>query len=136
VLYIEYYTEHIFHEKDTGFAGWMNCVTVNIIWKLVHSRRLYLFQLEWNMLQWILYWRYFGAGGHWYCRLNELCYSEYCMEVSSQQEVILIAPWMKYVTVDIIREIIRSKRTLLLQFERSVVQLILSLRYFAAGRNL
>ena len=29
--------------------------------------------------------RYFTAGGHWYCKLNEVRYSEHYMEDTSQQ---------------------------------------------------
>ena len=42
--------------------------------------------------------RYFTAGGHWYCSLNEVCYSEHYMEYTSQQVDTGIAVWMKCVT--------------------------------------
>ena len=59
----------------------MECVRVNINWKVLHSRWTVLLQLEWSVLQWTLCRRYFTAGGQWYPCLNEMLYSEYYCEI-------------------------------------------------------
>jgi len=33
-------------QVDSGTAGLMKCVTVNITWNILHSRRTLVFQLE------------------------------------------------------------------------------------------
>ena len=81
----------------------MECATVNIIWKIIHSRWTVVLQLEWSVLQWTLYGRYFTAGGQWYCSLNGVCYSEHYMEDTSQHVDNYIAAWMEGVTINIIR---------------------------------
>ena len=89
-------------------VGWKKCVTVNIIWKVLHSRWTLVLQLEWSALQWTLYGRYYTAGGHWYCSLNEVRYSEHYMEGTSQQVDTGITAWMKCVTVNILWKILHS----------------------------
>jgi len=44
---------------DSGIAAGMKCVTVNIIWKILHSRWTVVLQLEWSVLQWTLSARFF-----------------------------------------------------------------------------
>jgi len=63
----------------------MKCFAVNIIWKILHSLRRVVLQLERSALQRTLSERYFTAGGQWYCSLNEVCYSEHYLENTSQQ---------------------------------------------------
>ena len=79
----------------------MKCVTVNIIWKILHSRWTVVLQLEWSALQWTLSGRYFTADGQWYCSLNEVCYSEHYLEDTSQQVDSGIAAWMNCVTMNL-----------------------------------
>ena len=57
VCYSEHYMEDTSQQVDSGIAAWMECVTVNIIWKLLHSRWTVVLQLEWSVLQWTLYGR-------------------------------------------------------------------------------
>ena len=120
-------------QVNSGIMGWKECVTVNIIWKILHSRWTVILQLEWSVLQWTLYGRLFTAGGQWYCSLNVVCYSEYYMEDTSQQVDSDIAAWMECVTVNIIWKIIHSRWTVILQLECSVLQWTLYGRYFTAG---
>ena len=59
-----------FTAVDSGIVAWMECVTVNIIWKILHS------------------------SGQWYCSLNGVCYSEHYVEDTSQQwTVVLQLEW-------------------------------------------
>ena len=111
----------------------MECVTVNIMWKVLHSRWTVVLQLEWSVLQWTLSGRYFTAGGQWYCSLNGVCYSEHYVEDTSQQVDSVIAGWMECVTVNNIWKVLHSRWTVLLQVEWSVLQWTLFRRYFKAG---
>ena len=54
----------------------MEWVTVNNMWKIVHSRWTVVLQLAWIMLERILCGRYSTAGGQLYCSLSVVCYSE------------------------------------------------------------
>jgi len=100
----------------------MECVTVNIRWKILHSMWTVVLQLEWIVLQCTLHERYFTTGGELYCSLNGLCYSAHYMKDTSQQVESGIAARMECVTVNIIWKIIRSKGTVVLQLEWSVLQ--------------
>jgi len=152
LCYSEHYLEDTSQQVDSGIAAWMWCVAVNIIWKILHSMWTVVLQVEWSVLQWTLYGRYFTAGGQlyyrlngvcfgryftaggkWYCSLNEVCYSEYYLEDSSQQVDSGITGWMECVTVNIIWKIFHSKWKVVLQVERIVLQWTLSGRYFTAG---
>ena len=64
VRYSEHYMEGTSQQVGTGIVAWMKCVTVNIIWKVLHSRWTLVLQLEWSALQWTLYGRYFTEVGH------------------------------------------------------------------------
>jgi len=85
VCYSEHDLEDTSQQVDSGIAARMECVTVNIIWKILHNRRTVVLQLECSVLQWTLSGRYFTTGGQWYCSLNGVCYSEHYMEYISQQ---------------------------------------------------
>jgi hypothetical protein len=63
VCYSEHYLEDTSQLVDSSIAAWNECVTVNIIWKIIHSWWTVVFQLEWSVLQWTLSGRYFTAGG-------------------------------------------------------------------------
>ena len=124
--------EDISQQVDGCIVAWMECVTVNIIWKILHSIWTVVLQLEWSVLHWTLYGRYFTASGQLYCSLNAVCYSEHYLEDTSQQVDSDIAAWMKFVTVNIIWKILYSRWTVVLELECSALQWTLSERYFAA----
>jgi len=54
----------------SGIAAWLECVTVNIIWNILHRV------------------------GQWYCSLNGVRYSLYFLESTLQQVDTGIAVWM------------------------------------------
>ena len=105
VCYSGQYMEDTSQQFDSGIAAWMECVSVNFIWMILHSRWRVVLQFERSVLQWTLYGRYCTAGGQWYCSLNELCYSEHYMEDISQHVDSSIGAWMGWVTVNIILKI-------------------------------
>ena len=41
-------------QVDSGILGWMECVTVNSMWKVLHSRWTVVLWVEWSVLQWKL----------------------------------------------------------------------------------
>ena len=94
VCYCEHNLEDTAEQVDSGIAAWMECVTVNIMWKILHSRWTVVLQVEWSVLLWTLCGRYCTAGGQWYCRLNGVCYSEHYVEDTVQQVDSGIAGWM------------------------------------------
>ena len=94
---------------DSGTTAWMECVTVNIMWKVLHSMWTVVLQHEWSVLQWTLCGRYCTAGGQWYCSMKGVCYSE------------------QYVKA------LHCKFTVVLQVECSVLQWTLCGRYCTAG---
>jgi len=73
VCYSEHYVEGTAHQVDSVIAAWKECVTVNIIWKLLHSRWTVVLLVEWSVLQWTLCGRYCTADGQCYCSLNVVC---------------------------------------------------------------
>jgi len=83
LCYSEQYMEVNAHAVDSKIADWMECVTVNIMWMLLHSSWTVLLQLDWSVLQWTLFGSYCTAGGQFYYRLNGVCYSELYVEVTS-----------------------------------------------------
>ena len=85
-------------QVDTGILDWMKCVTVNIIWKILHSM--------WTLL----------------LKLDELHYSEQYMEDTSQQVDTCIVAWMKGVKEKNKWKILHSRWTLLLLPEWSALQ--------------
>jgi hypothetical protein len=72
MCYSEHYVEFTSQQVDSGIATGMECVTVNIMWKILHSRWTVVLQLEWTVLQLTLCGRYFTVSGEWYCSLNEV----------------------------------------------------------------
>ena len=124
--YSEHYVLDTWQQVDSGIAAWMECVTVNIMWKIFHSSWTVVLQLEWSVLQWILCGRYFTAEGQLYWSLNGVCYSEHYVEDTSQEMDSGIAARMKCVTVNIIWKILHSRWTVVLQLEWSALQWTLS----------
>ena len=121
VCYSKHYVEETSQQVDSGIAAWVECVTVNIMWKILHSRWTVVLQLEWSVLQWIICGRYFTACGQWYCSLNGVCYSEHYVEYNTQQVNSGIAAWVECVTVNIMWKILHSRWTVVLQLEWSVL---------------
>ena len=107
---------------DSFIAGWMECVTVNIIWKIMHSRRTVVLQFVWNVLQFILCVSYCTACGQCYFRLNGLCYTEHYVESTAQQMDSGISGWMECVTVNIIWKLLHSRWTVVFQVGWSMLQ--------------
>ena len=120
-------------QVDSGIAAWMVCVTVNIMWEILHSRCSVVLQYEWSVLHWTLCGRYFTAGGQWYCSFNGMCYSEHYVEDTSQQVDSGIAAWMVYVTVNIMWKLLHSRCSVVLQYEWSVLHWTFCGRYITAG---
>jgi hypothetical protein len=100
----------------------MECVAVNIIWKILHSKRTVVLQLEWSVIQFTIFGRYFTAGGEWYCSLNEVCYSEHYVEDNSQQVDSAISALMECDRVNFMWKILHRKWTVELQLEWNVLQ--------------
>ena len=109
VCYSEPYMEDTSQRVDSVISAWMECVVVNIMWKILHSRWTVVLQLEWSVLQWTLFERYFTAGGQCYCSLNGVRFSEHYLEDTSQQVDSGIAAWMECATVNIIWKILHSQ---------------------------
>jgi len=63
----------------------MVCVTVNSMWKVLHSWWRVVLCVECSVLQLTLCGRYCTADGQLYCGLNVVCYSEQYVEVTAQQ---------------------------------------------------
>ena len=101
VCYSELYVEFTAQKVDSFIAAWLEYVTVNIMWKLLHSRWIVLLQPDWIMLQWSLCGRYWTACGQYYCSLKGVCYSEYYVEDTSQHVDNVIAAWKECATVNI-----------------------------------
>jgi len=133
VCYSEYYVEGTAQQVDSGIVAWMECVTVNIMWKVLHSRWKVVLWLEWSVWQWTICGRYCTAGGQWYWKLNGVCYSEYYVEGTAQQVDSSIVPWMECVTVNIMWKVLHSRWTVVLWLEWSVLEWTLCGRYWAAG---
>ena len=64
-------------QVDSGIAAWMECFTLNIIWKILRSWWTVVLQLCWSALQWTLSGRYFTAYGQCYCSLNTESYKRH-----------------------------------------------------------
>ena len=129
----EHYVENNSHQVVSSIAAWVECVAVNIMWKIIHNRWSVVLLLECSVLHWTLGGRYFTAGGQWYCSLNEVCCIEHHVEDNSQQVNSGIAAWMECVTVNVMWKIFHSRWTVVLQLEWSVLQWTLCGRYFTAS---
>ena len=134
VCYREHYVvEVIAQQVNDGIGAWMECVTVNIMWKVLHSRWTVVLQFECRVLQWTVCGRYCTAGGQWYWSLNGVCYSEHYVEGTVQQVDSGTAGWMECVTINNMWKVLHSRWTVLLQVEWSVLQWTLCGRYWTAG---
>jgi uncharacterized membrane protein YccF (DUF307 family) len=96
-------------QVDSVIATGMDCVTVNIMWKILHSRQTAGLHLEWNVLQRTLCGRYFTASRERYFSWNGLCYSEQYVEDTSQQVDSDILAGMECVTLNIMWEILHGR---------------------------
>jgi len=133
VCYSEHYEEGTLQKVDNSIAGWMDCVTVIFMWKVLHSRWSVVLWVECSVLQWRVIGRYCTAVGQCYCVLNVICYSEQYMEVTAQQLKSGILGWMECVTVNIMWKVLHSRWTVVLLVEWNVLQWTLCGRYCTAG---
>jgi len=51
VCYGEHYVEGTTQQVESGIAVWMECVTVNIMWKVLHRWWRVVLQFGWSVLQ-------------------------------------------------------------------------------------
>ena len=128
VCYSEHYVACTAQQVESGILDLMECVTINIKWKVLHSRSTVVLQLEWSVLQWTLCERYLTAGGQCCCGLNGVCFREHYVEGTAQRVDIDIVAWMECVTVNIMLKIFQSRLTLVLQLEWSLLHWILRRR--------
>jgi len=94
VCYSEHNVEGTAQQVDSVIVGWMECVTVKFMWKLLHSSWTVLLWLECSVLQWTVCGRYCTAGGAWYFGLKEMSYSEQYVKGTAQQVESSIVAWM------------------------------------------
>ena len=94
VCFSEQNVEDTSQQVDSVIVAWMECVSVNIMWNIIHSRWTVVFQLECSVLQWTKCGRHFTTGGQWYCSLNGVCYSDHYVEGISQHVISRTAAWM------------------------------------------
>jgi hypothetical protein len=99
-LYSEHYLDDTSQQVGTGIAAWINCVTGNITWKMLHMWTLIL-QSEWRAIQWILFGRYLTLGEGWYYSLNKVPHVEHYVEGTSQHLDTGITAWIHSVTINI-----------------------------------
>jgi len=121
VCFSEHYVEGTAQQVDSGIVGWMNCVTVNNMWKVLHSRWTVLLCVECSVLKWTLCGRYCTAGGLCYCGLNVVCYSEHYAEGNAQQVDCVIVGWMLCVIVNSMWKVLHSRWTVVLWVECCVL---------------
>jgi len=129
----EHYVKGTVEQVDSSIVGWMECVTVNIMWKVLHSSWTVLFWVECSVLHWTVCGRYCTAGGQLYCSLNVLCYSEQYVEGTAQQADSSIVCRMECVTVNSMWKVLHSRMTVVLWVECSVLQRTVCGRYCTAG---
>ena len=122
VCYSEQNVEGTAQQVDRAIVGSMECVSVNIMWKLLHGRWTVVFWLERSVLQWGISGRNCKAGGEQNCSLNWMCYSDHYVENTAQQMDNGIVAWMECVTVNIMSKLQHSKWTVVLWLEWSALQ--------------
>ena len=133
VCYSEQYVECTAQQAESGIVGWVDCVTVNIMWKVLQSKWTMYLWLELCVLHWTVCGRYCTAGGEWYCELNGVCYSEHYVERTAQKVDSVLVAWIVFVTVNIMRKVLHRRWTVLLWDEWIVLQWTVCGRYFKAG---
>jgi len=136
VCYGEQYVEVTAQRVDCGIVGWMGCVRVNSMLKVLHSVWTVVLWVEWSVLQWTVCGRYCTAGGQWYCGLNGLCYSEQYVEGTAQRVDYDILGWMECVTMNSMWNVLHSRWTMVLWVYWNVIQLTVSWSYCTASGQL
>jgi len=122
VCYSEHCVEVTALQVDSGITVWLECVTVNIVWMILHSRWTVVLKFGWSVLQWTLCGWYCTAGGPWYCSLDGVCYSEHYVVDTALQLDSGISVWMECVTVNIVWKVLHCRWTVVLQFEWNPLQ--------------
>ena len=157
VCYSELYVEGTAQHVDCGIVGWMVCVTVNIMWKLLHSRWTVVLcllngvccsehyvegtaqQVDSGIVGWMYcvtvnsMWKVLHSRWTFLLWLNGLCYSEQYVEGTAQQVDSGIVGWMECVTVNSMWKLLHSRWTVVLWVEWSVLQWTLCGSYCTAG---
>ena len=95
-------------QVDSCIAAWMDCVAVNIMWMVLHSKWTVLLQLELIVLQWTL------------------------CDVTAQQVESCILFWMEFATVYIMWKLRHSSWAVSLWLEWSVLKWTLCWKYCTA----
>ena len=108
----EHYVEVTAQQVDSSIVCWMLCVTVNSMWKLLHSGWTVILWVEWSVLQWTV------------------CGS-YCTDLDSG-----IVGWMDCVTENSMWKVLHSGWTVLFWVEWSALQWTVCGSYFTAGGQL
>jgi len=133
VCYSQHFVEVISQQVDSRIAAWMECITVNIMWNLLHSRWTVLLWVECSVLQWTFSGRYCTAFRQCNCRLNGVRYIKHYVEDTAQHLDNGIAVWMQCVLVNFMWKILHSRWTVVFHVEWSVLQWTLCLSYCTAG---
>jgi len=118
---------------DSSIVVWMVCVTVNNIWKLLHSRWNVVLWVEWSVLQWTLYGRYCAEGGQCYCGLYWTRNSEQYAESTAQRVDCGIVGGMECLRVNSMWKVLHNGWTLVLCVEWSALQWTVCGKYCTAG---
>ena len=63
MCYSEHYVEGTAQKVDSDTAVTMECVTVNIMWKILYRKWTVVLQVEWSVIQRTLCGGYCTAGG-------------------------------------------------------------------------
>jgi len=100
---------------DSGIARWMEVVTVNFTWKLLHSRCSVILQDERSVLQRTIRERYCTASGQCYWRFTLVCYSEHYVKCTAQHVDSGISGYVECVILNFKWKLIHSRWTVVLQ---------------------
>jgi len=122
VCYSEQYVEGTSQQVDSGIVVLMECLTVNIMWKVLPSSWKVVLWVEYSVLKWTECGRYFTAGGQWYCELSGVFYNEHYVEDTAEQVDNIIVGWMKCVIVNIMWNLRQSRWIVVLWVKWSVLQ--------------
>jgi len=133
VCYSEQYMEGASQQVDSVIVGWMECVRVNIMWKLLYSRWTVVLWFECSVLQWTVCGRYYTAVGQLYCGLNAVCYSEQYVDGTAKQVDSGVVGWMQCVTVHIMWKVLHSRWTVVFWVECSVLMWTVCGNYCTPG---
>jgi len=133
MCYSEQYIDGTAQQLDSFIVGWVDCVTVNIMWKVLQSNWTVILWVEWSVSQWTVCVIYCIAYGRWYCWFNGVWYIEQYVVGTAQQLDSGIVCWKVCVTVNIMWNVRHSWWTVLLCDECSVLQWTIYVNFCTAG---